>query len=78
MKNDNFEKKILRVQEIVDLLEEGELPITEMIELYEEAMKLSIECRQFLSEAEMKVESISKEYFSPAQKEEFKSSDEIF
>ncbi len=61
--NINFEEKIIRIQEIAELLEESALPLNELIELYEEGMKLSIECRNYLEKAEMKVETITAEYF---------------
>lgn len=63
-KNINFEEKIARIQEIAEHLEESTLPLNELIELYEEGMKLSIECREYLDKAELKVETITAEYFS--------------
>ncbi|HPP40530.1 MAG TPA: exodeoxyribonuclease VII small subunit, partial [Candidatus Kapabacteria bacterium] len=51
-----------RLQEISQLLEEGTLPMNDLIELYEEGIKLANECRQFLDEATMKIETISKDF----------------
>ncbi|MCX8055480.1 MAG: exodeoxyribonuclease VII small subunit [Ignavibacteria bacterium] len=58
----NFESNIQRLQEISQLLEEGTLPMNELIELYEEGIKLANECRQFLDEATLKIETISKNF----------------
>lgn len=58
----NFEGNIQRLQEISQLLEEGTLPMNDLIELYEEGIKLANECRQFLDEATMKIETISKNF----------------
>ncbi|HOK14185.1 MAG TPA: exodeoxyribonuclease VII small subunit [Candidatus Kapabacteria bacterium] len=58
----NFEGNIQRLQEISQLLEEGTLPMNDLIELYEEGIKLANECRQFLDEATMKIETISKDF----------------
>jgi len=58
----NFEGNIQRLQEISQLLEDGTLPMNDLIELYEEGIKLANECRQFLDEATMKIETISKDF----------------
>ncbi len=64
MKNNSnaFEKKLERIQEIASILEDATSPLDKMLELYEEGMKLSNECREFLSKAEMKVETITAEF----------------
>jgi len=54
-----FEEKLERIQEIAAILEDGTSSLDNMIQLYEEGMKLSIECREFLSKAEMKIENIT-------------------
>ena len=55
-----FEEKIARIEEIVELLDEGRLPLNDLIELYEEAMRLSVDCKSFLEKAELKIEEINK------------------
>ncbi|MBX3042587.1 MAG: exodeoxyribonuclease VII small subunit [Candidatus Kapabacteria bacterium] len=61
MKNSkDFEGKIRRIEEIIDALDEGEVPIEEMLKIYEEGMKLTSECKDFLSKAELKIIDISK------------------
>lgn len=62
MQEFNLEEKLLRMQEIAKILEDGKRPLNELIELYEEGVRLSNECRKFLDEAEMKIETISQEF----------------
>ncbi len=56
----SFEEQIDRIEEIVENLDNSEKPLEELIAEYEEAMKLSNECRSFLEKAEQKVTEISK------------------
>lgn len=51
----DFEKKLGRLEEIVQKMEKGELPLEESLKLFEEGVKLSRECQTRLSEAENKV-----------------------
>lgn len=66
MKNDkkeqSFEEKLMIIQDIVQSLEDGNLSLDEMVRSYETAMKLSVECKKFLESAEMRIETITKEY----------------
>ena len=55
-----FEKGIERLEKIVQELEHGELPLERSLELFEEGMKLSGNCRKQLEEAENKVELLVK------------------
>ena len=55
----DYEKSIARLQEIVELLENGELPLDESIKLFEEGTKLSAECYKQLSRAEQKITQIT-------------------
>lgn len=50
-----FEKKLSRLEEIVNKMEKGELALEESLALFEEGVKLSRECHQKLNEAESKV-----------------------
>jgi exodeoxyribonuclease VII small subunit len=63
-KEKKFEEKIERIQEIVEILDSGEQSIENMLELYEEGMKLSQECRKFLENAESKIVDITNKYSS--------------
>lgn len=58
----SFEQKLEKIKEIVNLLENEETELENMLGLYEEAMKLSKECRTFLEKAEQKVIEINEKY----------------
>ncbi len=47
----NFESRMQRLQEIVRLLESGDVPLEESIALYTEGMACSAACRRQLDEA---------------------------
>jgi len=49
-----FEKGLERLEKIVKELEQGDLPLERALELFEEGMKLSGNCRRQLEEAENK------------------------
>ncbi len=51
----DFEKKLKRLEEIVQKMEKGDLALDESLKLFEEGVKLSRECHQKLSEAESQV-----------------------
>ena len=54
----DFEKKLSRLEEIVQKMEKGELALEESLKLFEEGVKLSRECHQRLNEAEAKVKML--------------------
>lgn len=51
----DFEKKLGRLEDIVEKMETGELTLEDSLKLFEEGVKLSRECNVQLSEAEQKV-----------------------
>jgi exodeoxyribonuclease VII small subunit len=53
-----FAEQLARLEEITALLEEGSLPLETLLELYEEGMRLTEVCRDFLQRAEQRVETI--------------------
>ncbi|MBQ1660795.1 MAG: exodeoxyribonuclease VII small subunit [Clostridia bacterium] len=55
----SYEQSVSRLEEIVELLENGELPLEESMKLFEEGTKLSAECYSMLSKAEQKITQIS-------------------
>ena len=55
----NFEEQIQRLETIVKKLDRGDEAISTLLELYEEGMKLTVECRDYLESAEQKVSIIS-------------------
>ena len=52
----DFESAMKRLEEIVKILERGELPLASLLEMYEEGVKLQNFCQEKLDEAERKVE----------------------
>ncbi|PZO39616.1 MAG: exodeoxyribonuclease VII small subunit [Pseudanabaena frigida] len=51
----SFEEQLQRLEEIVEILDDGEAALDEMLALYEEGMKRSQYCREYLEKAEQKV-----------------------
>ncbi len=51
-----FEECLQRLEQIVDELEKGNVPLEHALKLFEEGLKLSSSCRKELEEAEGKVE----------------------
>lgn len=51
----SFEQSMVRLEEIVSLLERGDAPLEEAMSLFEEGAKLLRECTKCLDEAEQKV-----------------------
>ena len=54
-KSQTFEASMQRLDEIVALLENGEVSLEDSIKLFEEGAKLSAQCQKLLDEAELKV-----------------------
>ncbi|GGA39663.1 exodeoxyribonuclease 7 small subunit [Kroppenstedtia guangzhouensis] len=59
--NLSFEEAMDRLEEVVEHLENGELPLEESIRLFEEGMKLSRYCGQKLEKMEQHVEMLVRE-----------------
>lgn len=54
-----FEEALNKLEKIVNRLEEEELPLDEMIKLFEEGMKLSKYCNEKLLAAQKKIEILT-------------------
>lgn len=54
----DFEKKLGRLEEIVQKMEKGDLALENSLSLFEEGIKLSRECHVRLNEAEAKVKKL--------------------
>ena len=54
----SFEKKLSRLEEIVQKMESGEMSLDESLSFFEEGVKLSRECSKELNEAEQKVKKL--------------------
>ncbi len=50
-----YEQAIIRLEEIIDLLQEGSLSLDKSLELYEEGAKLSKLCHDMLKNAKQKI-----------------------
>ena len=57
----SFESAIERLEEIVEKLEAGDLPLDDSLKLFEEGVKLSRFCNTKLEEVEHKIEILTKE-----------------
>ena len=57
----NFEKSLKQLQDLVDTLEKGELPLEESLEHFAQGIKLARECRQTLRSAEQRITLLSKD-----------------
>lgn len=53
-----FEQSLSRLQEIVKLLESGETSLSDSLDLYKEAVELSVSCKKELEEAKLQVKII--------------------
>src|ERR1041385_6089638 len=56
----NFEQAMKRLEEIVEKMESGDLPLEDLIVRYEEGMKLVKICQERLAAAEKRIEIITR------------------
>lgn len=56
----SFEERLLRLENIVQTLESGNIGLEESLKLYEEGIILSKNCLQALNQAEAKVVTLQK------------------
>jgi exodeoxyribonuclease VII small subunit len=57
----NFELAMKRLEEIVEQMESGDLPLEDLIVRYEEGMKLVKVCQERLASAEQRIEIITRD-----------------
>jgi exodeoxyribonuclease VII small subunit len=57
----NFETSLKQLEQIVEKLEKGDLPLEESIKLFEEGVRLSNACKAELEAAEGKVQVLMKQ-----------------
>jgi len=62
VEQETFEAIYTRLEETVQRLEEGGLPLDESIALFEEGMRLAQRCRTLLDGAELRVTALSEEF----------------
>ena len=58
--NITFEKAIEELEDIIQSLEQGDVPLDNTIELYERGVKLKDFCEKKLKDAEIKIKKINK------------------
>jgi exodeoxyribonuclease VII small subunit len=56
-----FEEALRELEEIVNRLEQGEIPLEEALQLFEQGVKLSRYCHTKLDEAQKRVEIVLKD-----------------
>lgn len=70
IKEESFEEKILKLEEIVAELEKGNLSLDDSVQKFEEGIKISKECSKMLESAEKKI-SILLEQDGELKEEDF-------
>ena len=60
-KTGSFESSLKRLDEIVEKLESGSVSLDNAMKLYEEGIKISRQCLEKLTQAELKLKKISKD-----------------
>ena len=76
MAEKKFETALARLEQIVEELEKGELPLEQSLKLFEEGIKLARLCGDRLNEAERKVEILLKDKAGSLVKKPFDDEDE--
>ena len=56
-----FEEALKRLEDVVDTLESGEVPLEKAIDLFQDGMLLSQVCSQKLDKVEQKIETLLEE-----------------
>lgn len=56
----SFETSLEELERVIQELEKGEMPLEKSIELFEKGMRLSVECKRQLEEAETRIEILVK------------------
>ena len=57
----SFEEALKRLEEIVELMEQGNVPLDEVMKMYEEGVAISKECLEQLNNAELKLKRLAKD-----------------
>jgi exodeoxyribonuclease VII small subunit len=62
----SFEEAYRSLQEVVDRLERGNLPLEESVALFASGTELVQRCNELLDQAELKIKSLSREFVPAA------------
>lgn len=65
----SFEEALERLEQIVELLDDGNLPLEESLTLFKEGTKLAKACRELLAEAEVQVKEALRDVEAPGEDE---------
>lgn len=57
-----FETNLQRINDIIVMLQSGQVSLDESVKLYKEACELSEKCRSMLNEAELKIITLNREF----------------
>jgi exodeoxyribonuclease VII small subunit len=68
-----FEEALRELEEIVNRLEQGDLPLEEALQLFEDGVKLSRYCHTKLNEAQKRVEILLKDESGKMTAQPFKT-----
>ncbi len=66
-----FESALKKLEETVDKLEEGSIPLDEALTTFESGVRWSRECSKFLENAEQRIETIIKNENGEYEQKEF-------
>jgi len=69
----SFEAALTKLETIVDSMEQGEVPLAELLGKYEDGTKLLKICESRLKEAELKIEKLRKQKDGSVTFESFES-----
>lgn len=69
--NISFEKSVSKLEEILDKLEQGDLPLEKSLKLYQQGMELSGQCAKLLDQAEQSVKIIQIHENGQSEESEF-------
>lgn len=72
----SFETAIDRLEAIVDQMEDGKMPLEDLIVRYEEGMKLVKVCQERLASAEQRIEIITRNHAGKPVVKEFEPKNE--
>ena len=71
MSDIKFEDCLARLEQIVDTLEGGTLPLEESLKAFEEGVALARHCARYLEEAERRIEVLTKDEAGALRTEPF-------
>ena len=69
--NATFESALKKLEETVDKLEEGSIPLGDALATFESGIRWTRECKKFLENAEQRIETILKNENGEYEQKEF-------